>query len=55
MASDVPDTLTSLLTLFLWSNSGGAAYSFETYREWLEESGFRTANQLSDRWLAARK
>lgn len=40
MASDVPDTLTSLLTLFLWSNSGGAAYSFETYREWLEESAF---------------
>jgi SAM-dependent methyltransferase len=45
--------LTSMLSLFLWANSGGRAYPFETYRSWLEAVGFRSVQQLSDRWLCA--
>jgi len=37
------------------ANSGGTAHSFETYREWLNETGFPSVSQLSERWLAARK
>lgn len=45
----------SFLTLFLWANGGGTAHSFGAYREWLTEAGFGSVNQLSDRWLAAKK
>lgn len=53
MATDEPDEATSLLSLLLWADSGGAAHSFEAYRDWLRESGFRQVRQLSERWLAA--
>jgi SAM-dependent methyltransferase len=56
---DVPMTTTQLdegssfLSLILWANSGGRAYSFEEYRSWLLGSGFTTIQQLSERLLSA--
>jgi len=55
MATDEPVETTSLLTLLLWANSGGAAHSFETYQAWLSDSGFCQTKQLSERWLVALK
>jgi 2-polyprenyl-3-methyl-5-hydroxy-6-metoxy-1,4-benzoquinol methylase len=55
MATDVPTETASLLTLMLWANSGGSAHSFETYRGWLADSGFRLIRQLSERWVVAIK
>jgi ubiquinone/menaquinone biosynthesis C-methylase UbiE len=55
MSQETPDESSAFLTLFLWANSGGTAHSFETYREWLDEVGFRSVTQLSERWLAAGK
>jgi hypothetical protein len=55
MATDEPAEMASLLTLMLWANSKGAAHSFETYRGWLGEAGFRQIRQLSERWLVAVK
>lgn len=55
MATDKPAETTSFLTLVLWANSGGAAHSFEMYRAWLSDSGFRQIKQLSERWVVAIK
>lgn len=55
MAADEPSETTSFLTLVLWANSGGAAHSFEVYRDGLRDSGFRQVKQLSERWLAVFK
>jgi SAM-dependent methyltransferase len=61
LAIDVPmdrgtlDEETTLLTLTLWSNGGGTAYSFSAYQSWLENAGFRKITQLSDRLLKAEK
>ncbi|UCC87318.1 MAG: class I SAM-dependent methyltransferase [Anaerolineales bacterium] len=55
MAADKPTETTSFLTLLLWANSGGAAHSFEMYRAWLSDSGFRHIKQLSQRLLVAIK
>lgn len=55
MTADAPTESASFLTLFLWANGGGTAYSFETYSEWLKEACFHTVNPLSERWLAAKK
>lgn len=55
MLTDEPAELTGLLTLFLWANSGGTAYSFGTYRSWLQAVGFRVVRQLGERWLSAEK
>lgn len=55
MSTENPAEHASLLTLFLWANSGGKAYSFSTYEEWLLASGFREVKQLSERWLCAVK
>src|SRR4030042_1496463 len=41
------------LSLLLWANSGGRAYTFEEYRSWLLASGFVTIHQLSERLLSA--
>jgi len=49
------DEETTLLTLVLWSNGGGTAYSFSVYQSWLENAGFRKITQLSDRLLRAEK
>ncbi len=55
MATDEPAETTSFLSLVLWANSGGAAYSFEAYRAWLSDSGFHKIKQLSERWVVAIK
>jgi len=55
MAAAEPTETASLLTFMLWANSGGATHSFETYREWLNGSGFGQVKQLGERWLAAVK
>lgn len=55
MSQETPPESFAFLSLFLWANSGGAAHSFETYRGWLDETGFQTVVQLSERWLAAGK
>lgn len=55
MATDEPSESTSFLSLVAWANSGGAAHSFEMYRGWLSDSGFRHIRQLSERWVAAVK
>jgi SAM-dependent methyltransferase len=43
----------SFLSLLLWANSGGKAYSFEEYRSWLLSVGFGTVHQVSERQLSA--
>ena len=43
----------SFLSLLLWANSGGRAYSLEEYRSWLKASGFSRVNQFSERLLSA--
>ncbi len=55
MSQAMPTESSAFLSLFLWANSGGTAHSFETYCKWLNEVGFRTVTQLSERWLAAKK
>jgi len=55
MATDEPAETISFLTLVLWANSGGAAHSFEMYRGWLGDSGFRQIRQLSEQWVVAIK
>lgn len=55
MTTDKPAEYPSLATLFLWANSGGTAYSFETYRGWLKKVGFRNINQIGERWSSAMK
>ncbi|NUQ86398.1 MAG: class I SAM-dependent methyltransferase, partial [Anaerolineales bacterium] len=42
MSQETPTESSAFLSLFLWANSGGAAHSFETYRGWLDETGFQT-------------
>jgi len=53
MATTQLDVGSSFLSLILWANSGGRAYSFEEYRSWLLASGFSTIHQLSERLLSA--
>jgi ubiquinone/menaquinone biosynthesis C-methylase UbiE len=55
MTTDKPAETTSFMTLFLWANGGGATHSFEMYRAWLSDSGFRHIKQLSERWVVAIK
>jgi len=55
MADDPPSEWASYITLVTWGVSGGAAHSFDAYRQWLSEAGFARVQRLSERWLAARK
>ncbi|MBV6395198.1 MAG: 3-hydroxy-5-methyl-1-naphthoate 3-O-methyltransferase [Anaerolineales bacterium] len=55
MSKETPTESSAFLTLFLWANGGGTAHSFEMYKSWLEEIGFQTVTQLSERWLSAQK
>ncbi|MFZ5821517.1 MAG: methyltransferase family protein [Chloroflexota bacterium] len=55
MSKESPTESAAFLTLFLWANGGGTAYSFEIYARWLKAAGFSTVKQLSDRWLSAEK
>lgn len=53
MSGEEPAEYPSLATLFLWANSGGTAYSFETYRHWLKKAGFVDVHRLGERWISA--
>jgi ubiquinone/menaquinone biosynthesis C-methylase UbiE len=53
MATAQPDEGSSFLSLILWANSGGRAYSFEEYQQWLIASGFKDVRKLSERLLSA--
>ncbi len=53
MGNEQPDEASSFLSLILWANSGGRAYTFEEYRSWLQDAGFLTVHQLSPRLLLA--
>jgi SAM-dependent methyltransferase len=55
MADDPPSEWASYVTLATWGVSGGAAHSFDAYREWLTEAGFAHVRRLSERWLVGRK
>jgi cyclopropane fatty-acyl-phospholipid synthase-like methyltransferase len=55
MGTDEPAETTSFLNLVLWANSGGAAHSFQVYRAWLSDSGFRQIEQLTEQWVVASK
>jgi SAM-dependent methyltransferase len=45
----------AFLSLVLWANSGGTAYSYATYDRLLRSSGFRQVDRPGDRWIVARK
>lgn len=53
MGTSQPDEASSFLSVVLWANSGGRAYTFEEYRSWLLAAGFKTVRQLSERLLSA--
>lgn len=55
MDKEVIDEETTLLTFVLWANGGGKVHSFNNYKSWLENAGFRKIKQLSDRLLKAEK
>ena len=55
MSKETPSESSAFLSIFLWSNSGGTAHSFETYRDWLKEVGFQSITHLSERWLTGKK
>jgi len=55
MSKETHTESSAFLNLFLWSNGGGTAHSFESYRVWLKEVGFQSVTQLSERWLKAEK
>lgn len=55
MAKETPTETSAFLSLFLWANGGGRAYSFKTYHDWLKEVGFQSVTMLSERWLSAQK
>ena len=55
MSKETPSESSAFLSIFLWSNSGGMAHSFETYRDWLKEVGFQSVTHLSERWLTGKK
>jgi hypothetical protein len=47
------DESSSFLSLILWANSGGRAYTFGEYRSWLIEAGFISIHLLTERLLLA--
>jgi SAM-dependent methyltransferase len=53
MAALQLDENSSFLSLLLWANSGGRAYSFEDYQLYLTAAGFLTVRQMRERLLLA--
>jgi SAM-dependent methyltransferase len=47
------DESSSFLSLLLWANSGGRAYTFDEYCSWLMEAGFNSIHPLTERLLLA--
>jgi len=50
-----PDETAAFLSLVLWANSGGTAYTFEAYQQWLHASGFSRIRRTGERWIVAVK
>ena len=55
MENAQPNESSSFLTLILWANSGGRAYTFDEYCSWLLKTGFTNIDLLSERLLSAVK
>ncbi|HSB66248.1 MAG TPA: class I SAM-dependent methyltransferase [Anaerolineales bacterium] len=55
MATTRLDEESSFLSLLLWVNSGGCAYSFFEYQNYLTTAGFTSVIQLSERLLLSVK
>jgi SAM-dependent methyltransferase len=53
MTTEKLDESSRFLSLLLWANSGGRAYTFNEYRSWLLTSSFITIHQHSERLLSA--
>jgi SAM-dependent methyltransferase len=53
MATAQLNEASSFLSLILWANSGGRAYTYDEYRSWLLDSGFITIHQHSERLISA--
>jgi SAM-dependent methyltransferase len=47
------DESSCFLSLILWANSGGRAYTFDDYRSWLMQAGFSSIHLLSERLILA--
>jgi ubiquinone/menaquinone biosynthesis C-methylase UbiE len=54
MSSDEPEVGASLVSLLTWAISGGRAHSFEDYRDWLAQAGFKQVELVGKTWIAAR-
>jgi trans-aconitate methyltransferase len=53
METEHLDESSSFLSLLLWANSGGRAYTFDEYRSWLIEAGFSSIHLLTERLILA--
>jgi trans-aconitate methyltransferase len=53
MAAEKLNEENTFVSLLMWTNSGGRAYSFEEYRTWLKQAGFTAIHQHSERLLSA--
>ncbi len=53
--TEPPSEEVSLLNVALGVISGGAMYTVDDYRDWLQQSGFGEVRRLGERWLAAYK
>jgi O-methyltransferase involved in polyketide biosynthesis len=55
MSVSEPDETAAFLSLVLWANSGGTAYSYEAYQDLLRASGFGRVLRVGERWIVAEK
>jgi hypothetical protein len=47
------DETAAFLSLVLWANSGGIAYTYEAYRDLLQEAGFSEVRRIGERSIVA--
>jgi SAM-dependent methyltransferase len=55
MSGSAIEETAAFLSMVLWANSGGTAYSYEAYERLLRTSGFARVLRVGDRWIAAEK
>lgn len=55
MAGGETEETVALLSLVLWANSGGTAYSYEAYQGLLQASGYSQVLRIGERWIVAQK
>ena len=55
MGGSETDETAAFLSLVLWANSGGTAYSYEAYQGLLRESGFSGVRRVEERLIVAEK